>query len=98
MSDALTNFPKPINEKLGYGATEDDVYAWFVKYEKTILKALSAYEKLQGVDLEELRDAVQILETWDTSRDGYIKPKYFPMRDVLNAARIVADINKEERN
>lgn len=59
---------------------------------KTILEALSAYEKLQGVDLEELADAVQILETWDTSRDGYIKPTYFPMRDVLKAAQLVADI------
>ena len=77
-----------------YNGTEKVGYIDLISFEQmqTILEALSAYERLQGVDFEELADAVQILETWDTSRDGYIKPNYFPMRDVLKAAQLVADI------
>ena len=95
MSDALTNFPKPINEKLGYGATEDDVYAWFVKYEKTILKALSAYEKLQGVDA--MRKSIDTKKTCDFNKQDLFCFGYNQaIKDIKD--RMLADINKEERN
>lgn len=88
----MTDKIKSAREEMPESRNHGDLIRWLDKHNQTILKALSAYERLQRVDLEELADAVQILETWDTSRDGYIKPKYFPMRDVLKAARLVADI------
>ena len=101
IKSAINDFPKPINEKLGYGVTEDDVYEWFVKHAKTILKALSAYEKLQEVDLDTVKE---IEERWGNrfleleepvpegmKRGGYVVDIHFLLTQ-LKSAQLVADI------
>ena len=63
---------------------------------ETILKALSAYEKLQGVDLDGLEEAIKYM-----SEDGQDKETPYAiswgekMSCLLNAARILNDIGKD---
>lgn len=76
-------------------------------YPKTILKALSAYEKLQGVDLDTVKEIEnrwgdRFLELEEpapegTKRMGYVVDIHFLLTQ-LKSARLVADINKDSTN
>lgn len=73
-------------------------YTLLAYHYETILKALSAHENLQGVDFEEL---VRVTDTVCSSRILHGARAYYLPEDIEileNAARILADINKEERN
>ena len=68
---------------------------FYVQHKDTILKALSAYEKLQGVDLGELE---RVIEVVDSSRILHGARAYYLPEDIEtleNAARILADMKKE---
>lgn len=62
---------------------------------ETILKALSAYEKLQGVDFDELE---RVIEVVNSSRVLHgVRAYYLPedIETLENAAQTLADIKKE---
>lgn len=87
--DALDDFN--MRKKSGFDLTGMGQWVWM--HEKTILKALSAYEKLQGVDLDGLEESIIKYR----NQSGYTISGIDAQR-FFYVAQIVADIKKENEN
>lgn len=90
------NYPSEFNS--------ENYYKTRLEFWQTILKALSAYEKLQGVDLDTVKE---IEERWGNrfleleepvpegmKRGGYVVDIHFLLTQ-LKSAKLVADIGKD---
>jgi len=90
----MTNKIKSAREEMPEGRNHGDLIRWLDRHQKTILEALSAYEKLQGVDgMKRKVPYVYGQSKLEVRLNGEVIGYNQAIDDIK--ARIVADIGKD---